>query len=123
GRRKLLAPAGSLTVENLGTWTPTTPLRGQFLRFVQAPLGSVALASWRNRAGRPRFSAPSRLARVGIVARLIDAGFDLSLLVRGTVPGGTVAAAQIKYAAIRERDPRYCYHARVVRQANWTVCH
>ena len=52
------------------------------------------------RSGR-RFSAPSRLARVGIVARLIDAGFDLSLLVRGTVPGGTVAAAEVKYA----RDP------------------
>ena len=30
---------------------------------------------------------------MGIVARLIDAGFDLSLLVRGKVPGGTMAAA------------------------------
>ena len=54
---------------------------------------------------------------------MIDAGFDLSLLVRGTVPGGTVAAAQIKYEKIRERDQRYCYHGRVVRQAGWTICH
>jgi hypothetical protein len=123
GRRSLLAPAGTLTIDNLGTWRPATPARGFYLRFVQQPLGTVALTSWRNRPGRPRFSAPSRLARVGIVARMIDAGFDLSLLVRGTVPGGTVAAAQIKYDAIRQRDPRFCYHARVVRQAGWTICH
>jgi hypothetical protein len=122
GERSRLADVGQLTIDNLGTWSARAPDRSLFLRFVQEPLNGVALTQGRDRAGRPRFSAPSRLARVGVLARLIDAGFDLSLLVRGTVPGGTVAAAEVKYAAIRSLDPRFCYHGRVVRRAGWTVC-
>ena len=123
GERTLLVPAGQLTVDDLATWRSRVPDRSLFLQFVQQPLSGVALAQGRDRARRPRFSAPSRLARVGVVARLIDAGFDLSLLVRGTVPGGTVAAAELKYAEIRSRDPGFSYHGRVVRHAGWTVCH
>jgi len=122
GRHEILAAVGELTTGTLAGWRSGAPDRALYLRFVQEPLGGVALVEGRARAGRPRFSAPSRLARVGIVARLIDALFDLSLLVRGTVPGGTVAAAEVKYADIRARDPRYYYHGRVVRQAGWTVC-
>ena len=58
-------------------------------------------SSWRagrRRPDRPHFRAPGRLARVGLFARLVDAGFTASLLLRGTVPGGTAAAAQVKYA-------------------------
>ncbi len=120
---RLLVPLGDLSAEDLPTHAGAAPGRRQYLRFVQEPLSGAALARWHRRPGRPRFAAPSRLARVGIVARLIDAGFDLSLLVRGKVPGGTMAAAQVKYAAIREKDPRFIYHGRVVRQAGWTVCH
>jgi len=119
----LLVPVGQLTAETLASYAGSSPGKRQFLRFVQEPLNGAALARWHRRSGRPRFTAPSRLARGGIVARLIDAGFDLSLLVRGTVPGGTMAAAQVKYAALREKDPRFIYHARVVRQSGWTVCH
>ena len=46
-----------------------------------------------------------------------------SLLLRGQVPGGTNAAAQVRYAAIREDDPRVAYHARVVRTDGWVVLH
>jgi hypothetical protein len=52
---------------------------------------------------------------------LLDAGFNASLLLRGTVPGGTAAAAQIKYAAVRKNDPRYVYYGRVVRRRGWIV--
>lgn len=120
---ELLVPAGELSAGTLTTHAAAAPGKRQYLRFVQHPLGGPELARWHRRSGRPRFVAPSRLARVGIVARLIDAGFDLSLLVRGTVPGGTMAAAQVKYAAIRAEDPRFVYHGRVVRQSGWTVCH
>jgi hypothetical protein len=120
---RLLVPADELTAGSLPTYAGASPGQRQYLRFVQRPLSGADLARWRRRPGRPRFSAPSRLARVGIVARLIDAGFDLSLLVRGKVPGGTMAAAEVKYAAIRKGDPRFVYHGRVVRQAGWTVCH
>jgi hypothetical protein len=119
----LLVPLGELTAESLPTYAGASPGKRQFLRFVQHPLSGADLTRWHRRPGRPRFSAPSRLARVGIVARLIDAGFDLSLLVRGKVPGGTMAAAEVKYAEIRAKDPRFIYHGRVVRQAGWTVCH
>ncbi len=120
---ELLVPLGELTAATLPSHAGASPGKRQYLRFVQEPLSGPDLARWSRRPRRPRFTAPSRLARVGIVARLIDAGFDLSLLVRGKVPGGTMAAAQVKYAAIRETDPRYVYHGRVVRQAGWTVCH
>ena len=56
--------------------------------------------------GPAGFRAPGRLARVGLFARLVDAGFNASLLLRGTVPGGTAAAAQIKYAAAFARTIR-----------------
>ena len=121
--QELLVPLGQLTAEDLPSHAGGSPGKRQYLRFVQEPLSGADLARWRRRPGRPRFVAPSRLARVGIVARLIDAGFDLSLLVRGKVPGGTMAAAEEKYAAIRKEDPRFVYHGRVVRQAGWTVCH
>jgi len=120
---ELLVPLGELAADDLPAHAGDSPGKRQFLRFVQHPLGGADLARWRRRPSRPRFVAPSRLARVGIVARLIDAGFDLSLLVRGKVPGGTMAAAEVKYAAIRKKDPRLVYHGRVVRQAGWTVCH
>jgi hypothetical protein len=123
GRRTRLVPAGELTVDTLPGWTSRVPDQTLFLRFVQEPLTATAVAQRRQHTDRPRFHAPSRLARVGVVARLIDAGFDLSLLVRGTVPGGTVAAGELKYAAIRSQDPGLYYHGRVVRQAGWTVCH
>ena len=119
----LLVPLVELTADSLPSFAGASPGKRQFLRFVQQPLNGADLTRWRRRPGRPRFSAPSRLARVGVVARLIDAGFDLSLLVRGKVPGGTMAAAEVKYAAIRAQDPRFIYHGRVVRQAGWTVCH
>lgn len=123
GRRTRVVPVGGVTLENLPEWRRHYPDQAMFLRYVQTPLSGVALAQGRARAGRPRFSAPSRLSRVGILARLIDAGFDLSLLVRGTVPGGTVAAAELKYKVARDEDPRFVYHARVVRSAGWTICH
>jgi hypothetical protein len=121
-QRTLLVPRGELTPDLLATFE-TPPGQSLFLRLVQAPLTPLELARWSRRPGRPVFRAPSRLARVGIVARLIDAGFNVSLLLRGTVPGGTAAAAQIKYESSLQRDPRYVYHGRVVRSGGWTVLH
>ena len=94
-----------------------------YLRLVQHPLGGLALAQWQRRPDRPVFRAPGRLARVGLFARLLDAGFNASLLLRGTVPGGTAAAASVKYEAARARDSRYVYHGRVVRRGGWIVLH
>lgn len=100
-----LVPRGQVTKDVIATWIapPGTPL---YLRYVQEPLTGISLARSQTRAERPHFRAPGRLARVGLFGRLVDAGFNASLLARGTVPGGTAAAAQLKYAAHAAADRR-----------------
>jgi hypothetical protein len=39
------------------------------------------------------------------------------------VPGGTAAAAHRQYQQIRQRDPRYCYYGRVVREGAYIILH
>lgn len=117
---EVVIPAGSLTLDILATQRPI-PGEERYLRFVPKPMDRLELARWRRRPERPRFHAPGRLARVGLFARLVDAGFTASLLVRGRVPGGTAAAASQRYEAIRLRDERVVYHGRVFRQYGWIV--
>jgi uncharacterized membrane protein len=120
--RRVLVPRGEVTPDRLAA---ATAGQGEslYLRFVQEPLGRLELARWQLRPNRTVFRTPGRLARVGLFARLVDAGFTASLLLRGTVPGGTAAAASIKYEAIRATDDRYVYHARVLRRDGWIVLH
>ncbi|MFV2063078.1 MAG: hypothetical protein ACC726_06130, partial [Chloroflexota bacterium] len=120
--RRILVPQGELTTGTLASFD-APPGQSLYLRLVQEPLNGIELRHWRNRADRVPFSAPGRLARVGLFARLMDAGFTVSLLLRGSVPGGTAAAAQIKYAEARESDPRYVYHGRVIRENGWICLH
>ena len=120
---KVVIPAGTLDLERLAAAGDAPPGQAQFLRFVPKPLGSLELARWRNRPGRDIFLAPGRLARVGLLARLVDAGLVASLLLRGRVPGGTTAAASVRYEGIRETDPSVVYHGRVVREGRWVVLH
>lgn len=120
---RVVVPAGELDLDRLAAVGDPPPGEAQFLRFVPKPLNALELARWRARPDRQRFSAPGRLARVGLAARLVDAGMVASLLLRGRVPGGTAAAASQKYDAIRGRDPRVVYHGRVVRQGRWVVLH
>ena len=84
-------------------------------------LRSSGVPPARERAGAER--AQLRTAQSFCVpkADIAAAGYDLSLLVRGTVPGGTVAASDIRYAAARASDPRMVYHGRVIRNAGWTI--
>jgi len=119
----VVIPAGTLDLDRLATAGDAPPGHSQFLRFVPKPLGQIELARWRNRPGRQVFEAPGRLARVGLLARLVDAGLVASLLLRGRVPGGTTAGASQRFEAIRVRDPRVVYHGRVVREGRWVVLH
>ena len=116
--REVVIPAGELTPDRLAT-AIARPGETLYLRLVQRPMAPLELARWRNRPDRQVFRAPGRLARVGLFARLVDAAFSASLLLRGTVPGGTAAAAQVKYARARADDPRLVYYGRVVRAGGW----
>jgi hypothetical protein len=120
--RRVLVPHGEVTPDRLAA-ASAGPGESLYLRFVQEPLGRLELTRWQRRPNRTVFRTPGRLSRVGLFARLVDAGFTASLLARGTVPGGTAAAASIKYEAIRAVDDRYVYHARVLRQDGWIVLH
>jgi hypothetical protein len=99
-----------------------------YLRFVY-PLdlheSTEALAKARQLARRQQnefHAGVGRLARGGLLPRLGDGLFSLSLLLRGNVPGATAAAAELKYARIREQDGRFVYQGRVARQSGWTIC-
>ena len=117
----VVIPAGELTPETLAAAGDPPPGESRFLRYVQRPLSPIELARFNGRPDRPRFQAPGRLARVGLLARMLDAGLLASLLVRGKVPGGTAAAAAVKYEAQRAADPRIAYHGRVIRRDGWVV--
>lgn len=92
-----------------------------WLRFVQRPLGRREFRAWRRDASRTRLAAgTSRFAAVGLLSRLIDVVFRLSLLLRGRVPGGTAAAAEQRYRAAA--DPGTCpYYGRVARDRGFVV--
>ena len=120
---KIVVPSGALDLDRLGAVDDPPPGHSQYLRFVPKPMNAVELNRWRGRPDAPVFDAPGRLARVGLAARLVDAGLVTSLLLRGRVPGGTAAAASVRYDEIRGRDPRTVYHARVRREGPWIVLH
>ncbi len=104
-------------------WLPGASGATDYLRFVQEPMDFAGYRAWRSSTDRPTFSAIGRWARVGVASRLLDAGFDISLSLRGVVPGGTVAVAERQYSAMQAEQPGYSYYGRVVREGGYIACH
>lgn len=120
GERQLVAAKGELTLDRLVELGAGHPRPGQYLRFVQRPFTRYEVAKWRVRHDRPRFRNASRLARVGVLSRLIDAFNRASLMFRGKVASGTEAAAEEQYR--HHMDPaRHPYYGRVVDAGGYTV--
>ncbi len=119
GKEQMLAPYGQLDVDHLIEFEEIPEDHTMHLRFVDKPLDGLEYQRWLRDPNRDRFVAPGRLARVRLVFRLADSFFDLSLLVRGQVPGGQAAAAEVKCRSINVRDPRRVYYGRVVRSGGW----
>jgi hypothetical protein len=69
----------------------------------------------------PRLSGASRLSAVGLLGRLIDALNRLSLVFRGSVPGGSAARSFLLQQGHLEPD-RPVYYGRVVRDNDWLIC-
>ncbi len=123
-----VVPEEELTTERL-TEVRAAPFGSVFyLRFVD-PLSIEASA--RALAGLQRLKRDQtycfrtglgRLARGGLLPRLMDALFSATLLLRGRVPKAIAAAAALDYSRMQERDEKYVYHGRVVRESGWTVC-
>lgn len=123
GNPTRIAEAGTLTLEGLAEYHEVPPGHTMYLRFVQEPLTGLAYQIWRWREDHTPFYAHGRLARVGLVSRLIDSFFDLALLLRGTVPKGTTAAAEQQYTQMLQRDDRFVYYYRVIREAGYIILH
>jgi hypothetical protein len=115
-----IVPHGELIIDDL----PRIPAQDgiQFLQFVE-PLGGRDLQRALAHPNRPRFHARGRLARVGLVSRIVDAMFTLTLMLRGTVPGGTSSAAEQAYRDLQAQDERYTYYGRVLRHDDYLVLH
>jgi hypothetical protein len=116
----VVIPKGSLTIERLVEFGADHPRPGYHLRFVDAPFTRLEVAKWRVRSDRPRFHNASRLARVGVFSRGLDALNRASLIFRGRNASGTEAAAETQYRT-RMRPDHHPYYGRVVRDGGYTV--
>jgi hypothetical protein len=121
---QLLEPVGNLDLVILARYEEIRPHHTLFLQFVQKPLTGIAFQRWLHRKERPRFRSSARLARVGLTTRIVDSGLELSLLLRGKVPGGTVAAAETHYREIlAAANGSYVYYGRVLRESGYVILH
>lgn len=92
-----------------------------YLSFVD-PVGPAAVrAFWRSSTLREFQAGRGRLARVGLLARILDLVFSIALLLRGRVPGGLAVAAAQRYQQLAQAASGYCYYGRVTRQHGYTV--
>jgi hypothetical protein len=117
--RERIAASGTLDLARLVELTDGQPA-SHYLRLVSQRPSRSEYYSWQLRRDRPRFRAETRLGRVGVLTRLVDAGTRLSLLARGRTPRGAQAAA-----ALLDRDRPdhgdHPYYGRVVRDGGYTV--
>jgi len=120
---RLLVAEGELTADKLAEFGDSHAGQNLYLRFVGRPLDPQEYQQWLLRPDRPTFHAVGRLARVGLFSRVLQALADASLLARGKVPGGTVAAGQIKYEEMLRQKPGFVYHGRVVHEGGYIVLH
>ncbi|MFL6115708.1 MAG: hypothetical protein ACJ786_30830 [Catenulispora sp.] len=114
-----LVPAGSLDLAALLAAAQAHTDRRLYLRYVLKAASRREVRRWRR--GHPTgIRQTGRLAAVGFVARLIDVLLRLSLLIRGTVPGGgmTRAAEQYHASGGAQASP---YYGRVVRQGGYVI--
>ncbi|MDD1742951.1 MAG: hypothetical protein LUQ47_06420, partial [Methanotrichaceae archaeon] len=123
GKEQILIAQGELTAEKLAEFKEVPLDHIIFLRYVDKPMNPLEYQAWRLRPDKPSLKSGGRLARVSLFSRILDAFMDSSLLVRGMVPGGTTAAAEVKYRETSTEDPRYVYHARVVREGGYIILH
>ncbi len=116
---------GDLDIEKLclAATTGTTGARtggALELRYVPRPLGRAESKQWRRDPSRPRFRSTTRFAAVGLLGRVLDSLFRLSLVLRGAVPGGLTAALHRAYAQSPAAS-EFPYYAHVSEHAGYVV--
>ncbi len=127
GRDELLVKQGELTMEKLIESRSAEFGSVRYLRFIE----TLSLAEsaqvmadqllLRRKLGDYFHAGIGRLARGGILPRLLDGLFSLSFLLRGKVSAATAAAAEIDYNEMFTEDRQYTYYGRVTRHNGWTI--
>ncbi len=127
GHDKLLVQQDFLNVRELAE--PRSAPFGTvfYLRFIEplslsesaeAIAGQVRLRTILKNSFHP---GVGRLARGGLLPRVLDALFTISFLMRGRVPAAVAAAAELDYYHMRADQKKFTYYGRVVREKDWTV--
>lgn len=119
--RVRLADHGELTLDGLLDRAAEHRDRRLELRTVPGPLTRRERLQWRRRPDRARLSSTSRLATVGLIGRLIDVLFRLSLVIRGAVPGGLTAAIQQAHPTPVDPHAGHPYYAHVSSNGRYLV--
>ena len=115
-----LVPPGELDLARLSSARTEFPGWALSLLFVQQPADRRAVRTARK--SRPRVvNRSAKLAAVGMMSRIVDVLLRVSLLVRGSVPGGvSTEAARIDHTYLR--DQHTCpYYGRVVRSESYVA--
>jgi hypothetical protein len=121
GESAVVAAADSFDLSSLPELCGSTAGVGQALSGIRLSAQDDGTARIPVRERPPRIRGGSRLAAVGLIGRLVDSLNRLSLVFRGSVPGGSAARSYLLQQA--ELDPgRPTYHGRVVRDGPWLVC-
>jgi hypothetical protein len=115
-----IVEAGQLDLDRLSAEARARPNAQLQLRFVPGGLDRRQLREWRRDPDRPRFRGTSRFAAVGLLGRLVDSLFRLSLLLRGRVPGGITAAVHRAYRASPAAS-QFPYYAHVSVDGGYVV--
>lgn len=127
GRDQLLLPQEDLTLDTLVEPRPAAFGTVHYLRFIEnlTLTESADVLARRLRLGRRLQNGfhpgLGRLARGGLLPRVLDALFSLSFLLRGRVPAASAAAAELDYFHLRAQRDGFTYYGRVTRQNHWTV--
>ncbi len=127
GREELLVKQDDMNLEKLVEPRPAVFGTVHYLRFIEnlslAETAEVLANQLRLRAHlKNTFHAGvGRLARGGLLPRVVDALFSISFLLRGRVPAASAAAAELDYFHMRAQKDQFVYYGRVVKQNNWTV--
>ena len=127
GGDRLLVRQDELTVDQLSDPRPAEFGTVYYLRFVEnLDLSETArvLADQlrlRQLLKDPFHPGIGRLARGGLLPRIVDALFSLSFLLRGRVPAASAAAAELDYFHMRAKRESFNYYGRVERQNGWTI--
>ncbi len=127
GHDQLLVKQDDLTIETLVEQRPAAFGTVHYLRFIETLSLSESAqvlndqARLRRRLKNHFHAGLGRLARGGLLPRVLDALFTISFLLRGRVPAASAAAAELDYFHMRAQKEKFVYYGRVVRQNGWIV--